>query len=31
MVLIDLAQDGGRLCDSDNKHLSFVKCEEFFD
>ena len=31
MDLIDLAQEGGRLCNSDNEHLDFVKGWEFFD
>jgi len=31
MDLIDVAQEGGLLCDSDNEHLGFVKCGEFFD
>jgi hypothetical protein len=31
MDLIDLTQDGGRLCESNNEHLGFVKCGEFFD
>jgi hypothetical protein len=31
MDLINLAWEGSRLCDSDNKHSGFVKCREFFD
>jgi hypothetical protein len=31
MDLIDLAQEGGRLCDSDNEHLGILKCGEFCD
>jgi hypothetical protein len=30
MDLIDLAQEGDRLCGSDNERLGFVKCGEFY-
>ena len=31
MDLIDLAQEGGRLCENDNEYLGFVKWGKLFD